>query len=191
MTPETKQFCVLRNTWGEKKRGCTTSLTNHVAINEGTSDKYPLVFLFCGDASVWIKGLSLKKRREALNTPPCGNNSALCTLLTPRVSTCFPFLFGVSAKCVTQGECRVSGAGVREETGLPSAVYSGRHQLWIPACSQLPTCHLTSGVPPRVTLPGRGWDSRCRISWSRRRSCRPSGLLVMRTQPLKVSVYLP
>lgn len=95
---------------------------------------------FAGDASVWIKAPSLKKKgRKQYVYLAVGNNRALCTLLsrlTPYASTCFPFLFGVSAKCVTQeGRAGCLGGGRMCGDGLPSAVYSGRHQLWIPACS--------------------------------------------------------
>ncbi len=58
----------------------------------------------------------------------------------------------VSEMCDTRGEQGVWG-GCMCGDGLPGTVYSGQHQLWIPACSQLPTCHLTNNFPPCITPP--------------------------------------
>ena len=44
-------------------------------------------------------------------------------------------VWSVSEMCDTRGASRASRGGRMCGDGLPSAVYSGRHQLWIPACS--------------------------------------------------------
>lgn len=123
---------------------------------------------FCRDESVWMKGLSLKKSQEALFIPRCGNNRALCTLLsplTPYVSTCFPFLFFVSAKCVTQGKSRVSWVDVCVEMGCRAlftlASTSCEYHANQPSHQQLPALHYTS----------TSLATYCRMSWFLPRPC--------------------
>lgn len=113
----------------------------------------------CRDESVWMKGLSLKKNQEARCIPHCGNNRALCTLLsllTPHVSTCFPFLFGVSAECVTQGKSRVSWVDVCVEMGCKALFTLASTSCGCcanqPSHQQLPALHYTS-TP--LNLPGK------------------------------------
>lgn len=86
-----------------------------------------------------------------------GNNRALCTLLsrlTPYASTCFPFLFGVSAKCVTQeGEQGVWGAGVCAEMDCQALfTLAGTSCGYQPVANCQPAI-TPSSFPPRVTLP--------------------------------------
>lgn len=84
---------------------------------------------------------------------PCVNFSPF---LTPYVSTCFPFLFGVSVKCVTQGETRVSLVDVCVEMGSKAlftlASISCGYPASLPSHQQLPALHYTSTL---LILPGR------------------------------------
>ncbi len=78
--------------------------------------------------------------------------------------------------------------------GLPSTVYSGQHQLWIPACSQLPTCLHTSSFPPCVTLPPcLCSQAKAGLSlqdfWTLRQRYWPSGLPVMTIQPTSFGLF--
>lgn len=171
----------------------------YMTINQGSQVNFPLCF--CRNESVSVKGLSLRKRREALCIPHCGNSRALCTLLsllTPYVSTCFPFLFGVSANCVTQGESRVSGASVCMEMGC-QALFA----LASASCGYQPVANCQPAISPAASRPALlphpahsprpRLDAHHSISWTMTSSgdSLPSRLRIMRIRASRFRFVCP
>lgn len=146
------------------------SLTNYLTINQGTSDKYSLVCFQGCVGSERNAECGEKAGSKHLYQSLWEQQSPMYTSLplTPYVSTCFPFLFGVSAKYVTQGASRVSGAAVCVGMGC-QALFT----LASTSCGyQLPAkCHpaITASAPHTLLpLPGSHLrlDIQCRISRS-------------------------
>lgn len=145
------------------------SSTNHVTVSRGMPGERMKRCIRL-KARVWLKKQK-KKRWKALCIPHCGNNRALCTLL----STCFPFMIGVSAKCM---QSRDEESAV--EVDCQPLFTLGQHQLWISAT-------FTSSIPPCVTLPALltlpGQEIVQRRTGQR---CPPSPPLVTRIEPARV-----